>query len=220
MSTETIASRELLAQLPVDSTLILRNVAWEDYEDLLEAVGEAPGLRIAYDRGTVQIMTLSPEHESYGRLIERLIDRLSARLHVKILFFGSSTLKRKDRGRGAEPDACFYVKTAAAIGRKIQLDFATDPPPDIVVEIDVTHDSLWKFPLYAALGVPELWRYDGAALAMYQLRDADYVPVSASVALAVLDAGTLTKFLNLSSSRDQHEILLAFEEWLDSLPGA
>ena len=129
-------------------------------------------------------------------------------------------MKRKDRNRGAEPDACFYVKTAAAIGRKIQLDFASDPPPDIVVEIDVTHDSLSKFPLYAGLGVPELWRYDASALTMYHLQGADYVPVSSSVALPVLDARTLTKFLNLSSELDQHEILMAFEEWLDSLPGA
>lgn len=218
MSTQTIASPELLAQLPVDSTLILRNVSWDGYEALLEAVGEAAGLRIAYDQGTLQIMTLSPEHESYSRLIERLVDRLSARLHIKILFFGSSTMKRKDRSRGAEPDACFYVKTAAVIGRKIQLDFATDPPPDIVVEIDITHDSVSKFPLYAALGVPELWRYDGAALTMYHLQDREYLPVSSSVALRVLDAATLTHFLNLSSDKDQHEILLAFEEWLDSIP--
>jgi Uma2 family endonuclease len=127
-------------------------------------------------------------------------------------------MKRKDRSRGAEPDACFYVKTAAVIGRKIQLDFATDPPPDIVVEIDITHDSVSKFPLYAALGVPELWRYDGAALTMYHLKDREYLPVSSSVALRVLDAATLTHFLNLSSDKDQHEILLAFEEWLDSIP--
>lgn len=218
MSTQTIASPELLAQLPVDSTLILRNVPWDGYEGLLEAAGEAAGLRIAYDQGTLQIVTLSPERESYSRLIERLVDRLSARLHVKVLFFGSSTIKRKDRGRGAEPDACFYVKTAAVIGRKIQLDFATDPPPDIVVEIDITHDSVSKFPLYAALGVPELWRYDGTALTMYHLQDREYLPVSSSVALRVLDAATLTHFLQLSSDKDQHEILLAFEEWLDSIP--
>ncbi len=218
MSTQTIASPEFLAQLPVDSTLILRNVPWDGYEALLEAVGEAPGLRIAYDRGTLQIVILSPERESYSRLLERLVDRLSARLLIKILFFGSSTMKREDRSRGAEPDACFYVKTADVIGRKVQLDFATDPPPDIVVEIDITHDSVSKFLLYAALGVPELWRYDGTALTMYHLKDREYLPVSSSVALRVLDAATLTRFLNLSSDNDQHEILLAFEEWLDSIP--
>ncbi|MGH9388035.1 MAG: Uma2 family endonuclease, partial [Vicinamibacteria bacterium] len=196
MSTQIVASPELLAQLPADSTLTLRNVPWEDYEALLEVVGEAPGLGVIYDQGTLQIETLSPEHESYSKLIERLVDRLSARLHIKMLFFGSSTMKRKDLSRGAEPDACFYVKTAAAIGRRVRLDFASDPPPDIAVEIDITRDSLSKFPLYAALGVPELWRYDGTVLTMYHLKQSEYAPVSSSLALPVLDARTLTSFLN------------------------
>jgi Uma2 family endonuclease len=218
MSTGTIPYPDLIAQLPEDSTLILRNVSWDDYETLLEALGEARGLRLFYDEGTLQVMTLSSEHESYTRLIERFVDRLSAKLRIEILFFGASTMKRKDRRKGTEPDACFYVETARVIGRKIHIDFATDPPPDVVVEIDLSHDSLPKFPLYSVLGVPEIWRYDGSALTMYRLEDQHYVSVSSSAALPFLDARTLTNFLGLSSQKNQHEIVSAFEEWLDSLP--
>lgn len=218
MSIGAIPHRDLIEQLPVDSTLILRNVPWDDYEALLEAVGEAGGLRLFYDKGTLQIMMLSSEHEHYSDLIKRLVDRLSAKLRTEILFFGASTMKRRDQGRGTEPDACFYVQTARAIGRKIHLDFATDPPPDVVVEIDISHDSLSKFPLYAALGVPEIWRYDGNALTMYRLEQKQYVPVPSSAALPLLEARSLTGFLGLSSQKNQHETLLAFEEWLDSLP--
>jgi Uma2 family endonuclease len=220
MSTQTIASRELLARLPADSTLILRNVAWDDYEALLVAVGEAPGLRISYQEGTLQIMTLSSEHENCTRLLEKLIDRLSARLRIRILSFGSMTMKRKDRDRGTEPDACFYVKTAALLGPKRHIDFTKDPPPDIAVEIDVHQDSIAKFPLYAVLEIPEIWRYDGSALTIHRLQGEEYVSVPCSVALPVLDAGTLTRFLNLLSEKDQYDVLLAFEDWLDSVRGA
>lgn len=158
MSTATILDRELIDRLPGNSTLILRNVSWDDYEALLAAVGEAPGLRISYDQGTLQIMTLSSEHEFYSDLLKTLIGLLSVRLRIPVLFFGSNTIKRNKDARGLEPDACFYVQTASALGNKIHLDFATDPPPDVAVEIDVHHESLSEFPLYARLGISEIIR--------------------------------------------------------------
>lgn len=218
MSTATILDRGFIDRLPGDSTLILRNVSWDDYEALLAAVGEAPGLRISYDEGTLQIMTLSPKHESYSRLLERLVDRLSAKLRIEILFFGSSTVKRTGPKKGTEPDACFYVQSAAAIGHKIDIDFNRDPPPDIAVEIDVHHDSVAKFSLYAALGVKEIWRYDLKALTMHRLEGDHYVSAPARSALPVLDAQILTRFLGLAGEKSQGEILIAFEEWLDSIP--
>jgi len=217
MSTQTIPYRDILDRLPADSTLTLRNVSWQEYEILLDSLTEASGLRVSYDQGTLQIVTLSSEHESYSRLIEKLVDRLSARLRIRVLSFGSSTMKRMERGKGTEPDACFYVQSAAVIGNKIHLDFASDPPPDIVVEIDVTHDSLAKFDSYAALGVPEIWRYDGKELFIYRLAKDEYLSAESSLALPMLTAGILTEFLNQSRLKDQYDVLLAFEEWLESL---
>lgn len=217
MKAQTIASRELLAQLPADSTLILRNVPWDEYESVLKDVGETRGLRISYDQGTLQIMTLSSEHEFYSDLLKTLVGLLSVKLRITVLFFGSNTIKREDRSRGLEPDACFYVQTASALGHKIRLDFTKDPPPDVAVEIDVHHESLSKFPLYAALGIPEIWRYDGTALTIHRREGDQYVLAPASTALPVLDAQTLTRFLGLAGEKNQHEILLAFEEWLESL---
>lgn len=217
MSTQTIPFREILDHLPAASTLTLRNVTWEDYEALLESLSEPSGFRVSYDDGTLQIVTLSTEHESYCRLLEKLVDRLSAKLRVRVLSFGSSTMKKKERSKGAEPDACFYVQTAAAIGNRIHIDFATDPPPDIVVEIDVAHDSVAKFRSYAALGVPELWRYDGETFFIYRLERGKYLPVESSLALPRLTTSVLTRFLNLSREKDQYDVLLAFEEWLESV---
>lgn len=217
MSTQTIPYREILDHLPADSTLTLRNVSWQEYETLLGSLGEASGFRVSYDEGTLQIVTLSSEHESYCRLLEKLVGYLSTRLRIRILSFGSSTMKKKERRKGAEPDACFYARTAPAIGSRIHLDFASDPPPDVVVEIDVVDDSVAKFPSYAALGVPEIWRYDGNTFFIYRLDRGEYVNAESSLALPQLTAVVLTEFLNLSRQKDQYDVLLAFEEWLESV---
>ncbi len=170
----------------------------------------------AYDEGTLQIMALSALHESYQFLISHLVNLLSVRLRIRVLCFGSATMRKKAKQKGVEPDLSFYVQTAAAIGNRTDLDFSVDPPPDIVVEIDLQHPSLSKFPIYAALGVPEIWRYDGKSLTVYYLAGESYVITPSSVALPVLTSATLTEFLARSQHEDQYETVLAFEQWLET----
>src|SRR6266446_9188813 len=219
MSTQIISQAEAIVEMidrmPADSVLIQHGVGWNDYEELLRAVGDAPGQHISFDDGTLQIMTLSFKHEKYVRLIERIVDRLSARLRVKVLSYGSATMKKEREQKGAEPDACFYVQSADLVGKKDDLDLNVDPPPDIVVEIDLHHESLSKSPIYAGLGVPEFWRYDGTSLIIYLLREKHYVASDASASLPLLNGAVLTDFLARIPNEDQYEILLAFEEWLE-----
>jgi Uma2 family endonuclease len=218
MSTQIInlaeAIVELVDRMPPDSVLIQHDVTWNDYEELLEAVGEASGLRISFVDGTLQIMTLSQRHEKYSTLIERMVDRLSSFLRVKVLFYGSATMRKKQKQKVDEPDACFYVQNASLVGTKDEIDFNTDPPPDVVVEIDLHHDSISKFPIYAALGVPEFWRYEGNVLTIYHLIEEQYQPSEASQSLPLLTSSILTEFLGRIPKEDQYDILLAFEEWL------
>lgn len=129
MSTQMISCSEIIERLPPASTLILRGISWGEYEELLDAVGEARGLRLS---------------------------------------------------------------RAAVIGNKIHLDFSSDPPPDIVGEVDLTHESLVKFPIYAVFGVPEVWRYDGQALTIHHLQQGQYVAARASQALPLITSDTLT----------------------------
>ena len=218
MSTQIISQAEAIVEMidrmPSDSVLIQHEVSWNDYEELLRAVGEASGLRISFDDGTLQIMTLSQRHEKYSTLIERMVDRLSSFLRVKVLFYGFATMRKREKQKGVEPDACFYVQNSSLVGTKDEIDFNTDPPPDVVVEIDLHHDSISKFPIYAALEVPEFWRYDGNVLIIYLLRDGQYQPSDVSESLPLLTAAVLTEFLARTSKEDQYEILLAFEAWL------
>ena len=208
------ATVEMIGRMSADSVLVQHGISWNDYEELLDAVGEASSLRICYDEGTLQVMSPSSKHEHVAKLIERLVDLLSIRQRTKVLFYGSATLKKQSEQKGAEPDACFYVQTADAVGTKEQIDFDTDPPPDVVVEIDIHHESISKLPIYAAFGVPELWRYDGESLTIHHLLDGQYVLANASKALPILTSAVLTQFLARSPKEDQYDIVLAFEEWL------
>ncbi|HSE38644.1 MAG TPA: Uma2 family endonuclease, partial [Blastocatellia bacterium] len=177
-------------------------------------------LRITYDNGSLHAMTISAEHEKYTFFINSLIAGIRLRLRMNILAFGSATMRKTRLAKGHEPDACFYVQTAALIGNRIQLDFETDPPPDIAVEIDVRHDSRSRFPVYAALGVPEVWRYDSHSMTIYHLsRQGDeqqYVDQDNSAALPMLTAHLLTEMIEVMREKGELNALLAFDEWLQS----
>ncbi len=208
------ATVEMIGRMSADSVLVQHGISWNDYEELLDAIGEASSLRICYDEGTLQVMTLSQRHEKYSTLIERMVDRMSSFLRVRVLFYGSATMRKRQKQKGVEPDACFYVQNAPLVGTKDEIDFNTDPPPDVVVEIDLHHDSISKFPIYAALEVPEFWRYDGNVLTIYHLREGQYQPSQVSESLPLLTGAVLTEFLARTSKEDQYDILSAFEEWM------
>lgn len=223
MSTQIASNYDMVSQLPENASVTFQDVGWDEYEELLEQVGEAPGLRISYDNGSLQVMTISSEHEKYAFFINSLIAGIRLRLRMNILAFGSATMRKPKRSAGDEPDACFYVQTAALIGNKIQLDFETDPPPDVVVEIDVHHDSRSRFGVYARLGVPEIWRYDGRVMTIYYLAkdaaDIDaslYVEQETSAALPMLTAQILTETIERMRRDGELNALLAFDEWLQS----
>jgi Uma2 family endonuclease len=207
---------ELIERLPTDGALIQHGFTWDEYEELLHVLGDSSGVRVSYNDGTLQIMSPSQKHEKCARLIERLVGALSLRLRIRVLSYGSSTVKKQREQKGVEPDACFYVQNATLVGTKEEIDFNVDPPPDVAVEIDFHHQSLSKFPIYATLGVPEIWRHDGDSLTIYHLRDEQYVVSDASLALPLLTSAVLTEFLARSPKQDQYDILLAFEEWLSA----
>jgi Uma2 family endonuclease len=222
MSTEITSYYEIVSQLPDDASVTFNDVSWDEYEELLAQVGEAPGLRISYDNGSLHVMTISAEHERYSEFIKSLIGIIRLRLRINTVSIGSATMRKRRRSKGHEPDASFYVQTAGLIGNKLQIDFETDPPPDIVVEIDVHHDSRSRFPIYGALRVPEIWRYDGHAMTIYYLIEnpvagtSAYIEREASAALPMLTAQLLTEMLERMRSDGELNALLAFDEWLQS----
>ena len=210
MSTQTADYVEAVEHLPDGAMLVVPNVSWEDYEDLLADLGDRPGVRVSYDEGRLEIMSPLPEHEKYKESVVCIARALSEELGIPLEACGSATWKRRALRKGAEPDTCFYLVNAERIIGKPTIDLDTDPPPDIVVEIDTTNESLSKFPIYAALRIPEIWRYDGARVQMYELSGDTYAGVDESRFLPGLSCSVLLAFLETSKTHGQTEALTRF----------
>lgn len=216
MSTRAAGYLDAIEHLPEGSTLVIHQVTWEDYERLLGDVSERPGLRISYDCGKLEIMSPLPEHEEYGRFIERLVQILAEELDLKVQSYGSATWKRQKLTKGAEPDCCYYIKNAGLVIGKRKFDLESDPPPDVVVEIDTTNESLSKFSIYAALSVPEIWRYDGNKIQFYELGSMGYRESTGSRFFSQLTPAMLADALEKSKSEGQTSALRAFRQQLQS----
>lgn len=206
---------EIVRNLPEKTVLTFYEKTFEDYEKLLEDVGEASWLRIWFNEGVLQVMTLSIEHENYSVIVHDFVKTLSLRKKIRVLGYRSATIKVDKNSQGAEPDNCYYVQSADKLPNKIVINFGVDPMPDIVVEIDIHHQSKYKFPIYADFGISEIWRYDGKKFEILKLQiDKTYREIERSEALPLLTSQILGDFLGQSREKDQYEILLAFDEWL------
>jgi Uma2 family endonuclease len=216
MTARTADYVSVIDRLPRGATLKFDHIDWEGYERLLDEVNERPGLRISYDSGRLTVVSPLPEHEEYKGTIYGLVLILAEELDLNLETRGSATYRRQRESKGAEPDESFYVKTADAIIGKRTIDLTVDPPPDIVVEIDSTNNSLWKFPIYAALGVSEIWRYDGKQAQIYRLVDQIYVESSSSGSFELITAAVLTEFIELSKTQGQSSARSRFRQWIRS----
>src|SRR5437016_3795766 len=119
-------------QLLHEGSVLLENVAWETYERLLREAGERH-IRMTYDNGDLEIMTLSFGHENLGEIIARFIAILTLELGMSLRSGGSTTLRKKLKRKGLEPDKCFWIKNAKAMRDKTKWDPKLDPPPDLAV---------------------------------------------------------------------------------------
>lgn len=175
--------------------IVLDGISWETYARLLEEYKGGAGTRFTYDQGRLEIVVLSARHEKYKDLLTLLVNVLADCLGIDIESFGSTTFRRADLSRGFEPDACFYIQHAAQVRGKDELDLDIDPPPDLVVEIDISHGSLDKFPLYAAVGVAEIWRWNGEEVTVYGLDGVEYNAREASLVLPGVRGTTLSELM-------------------------
>jgi Uma2 family endonuclease len=209
--------REAIEHLPPGGMLVVNGVSWEEYETLLDELEDRPGVRVTFDRGRIQAVSPLRRHEQYSRLVEYIAVHTAGTLTLPIESLGTVTLRQRDRERGVEADCCFYIANAHRIGGKDTLDLTVDPPPDIVVEIDMSTDSNAKLTIYAGLGVPEIWLYNGRRMRILELQSeiSGYFEVPHGRFLECLTVPVLERFLELSRTTTYHEVLRAFRAWLE-----
>jgi Uma2 family endonuclease len=218
MSVQAIDYFQEASLLRPGSAIRLTGVTWDDYVNLTTGDRDLPGKRVYYDSGTMDIMAPLPIHEDSKGLVHDLVVILADELEVEIESLGSTTLRNEPRGKGAEADDCFYLGSRPEITGKESLNLERESPPDIVVEIDTTSDSLSKVPIYRALRVPEIWRYDGERAYFYRLTTGGYQTVPASPSFPILESKRLSEFLEIGKTRSQSVARRAFRSWLRAKP--
>lgn len=214
MSTATATNYlKVIEQLMPETPVVFHNVSWEEYELLVEELWGIRSVHVSYDKGTLEIMAISPEHDYFGLCLHDLIRFATLRLKIRLRSFGHATMKKSKILAGKEPDGCYYVKSLALIGKRIQLDFEQDPPPDIAVEIDLSTNTIPKLPIYQRLGVAEVWLYDGYEMTIYRLSEQGYEPSEQSLELPGFTNALLTEFLHASQSpADDNQLLEEYVE--------
>jgi len=197
----------------VTQRVILNEISWETYQRLMEERGEQPQPRYAYDRGRLEIMVTSYEHENVKHVLDMLVELLAAELEIDVEGAASTTFQREDLAQGFEPDASFYVQHASRIRGQKQIDLYTDPPPDLVIEIDISHPSLNKFPIFTGLGIPEVWRYHKEAITVFTLAGDSYRAQSVSELFPGVTDADLTLLISEGRQMKRSDWFRSVREW-------
>ncbi len=230
MTTVAEAEAELvetgLRTLPGGRGLVLLDVAWADYWQCLDIRDRLrPTAKLTYYRGTMELMTKSITHERYAFNLGRFVSYLCEELGVPCLGCRETTVSREDLERGFEPDEWFYVGPNAArmVGhvQSRQLDFTSDPPPDLAIEVEVSRTLLDRIDIYAAVGVMEIWRFDGQNLTAWRLRgDKTYEAVAVSPVFPTVPLAELVRYVHLAGTVDDTTLARQFRGWVRGLPPA
>lgn len=200
-------------ETPAEARVLLRGVSWDTYERLFAEHNESAGPRFTYDDGNLEILTLSLEHEQPNRTLASLVGLILVEWDIEFVEAGSSTFKRSDLAKGFEPDSCFFIRHAEQVRGKRRLELPGDPPPDLVIEIEVTEPLLPRLPIFAAVGVPEIWCCDDASLRVLLFDAGSYREAAASAAVPGLGAGTIAEFLRLSREMKSPAWARHVREW-------
>jgi Uma2 family endonuclease len=198
--------------------IVLDNVSWEFYEHLLDEIGGSP-LRVTYDQGSLEIMSPLPKHERWGAWIARLVELMCTERGIDFECLGSTTFRDEAIKKGLEPDECYYFQKASeAREMEEKFDPAVDPAPELAIEIDITSRSLPREPIYAGLGIAEVWRFDGKKLHILHLQGEAYVARNTSLAFPDLPMAEFSAFVLRMPEPNHLKIVDEFRQWVRSLP--
>ncbi len=199
--------------IPPGQKVLLKDVSWQEFEEILTDLGENRSSRIAYANNTLEILAPLPKHEISKEIISDLLKALLEELDKEFLTLGSTTFKNEQMAKGIEPDNCFYIENEAKFRGKERLDLTIDPPPDLALEIDVT--SRTHTNIYATLGVGELWRFENGKLQIYVLENNQYIESEFSPHFPDLPlAEIIPEYSDRCQTLGRNKTMKAFRKWV------
>jgi Uma2 family endonuclease len=200
--------------ITTSSGVLLQGISWDTYQSLVRELESQPSKRLTYDNGLLEIFMPLPPHESYKRWTGRLVETLTEELDIEIRSLSACTWSRKDLAKGVEADECYYIQNEAVIRGRMDIDLTFDPPPDLAIEIDITSPSLPRLPIYSALGVPEVWRFDGEKMVILCAVDGKYQEVAASIAIPIVTPEILQTWLTQATTMGETTWVKALRRWV------
>lgn len=193
--------------------VVLYDVSWNTYERLLEAIGDRR-LRHSYDQGALEIISPLKRHDAAKSLLGRLIEAAALEWDIDIESLGSTTLRKEPASKGLEPDECYYVAHSDQTRRYDDYDPNRDPPPDLAVEVDMFNSSIDRLAIYAAIGVPEVWRLQDGRLQFYRLSRKKYLPIKSSLSFPGLVSEVVEQLVHKQRTTQENAIVREFIAWL------
>ncbi len=209
-------SRAVARLLDKKNHLFLDQVSWGEYQAILDELeGEGRRLRHTYDRGRLEIMTKSGAHEVPKSLLGSFIVILAEEMKRRIFMGGELTQQKEAKKRGIEPDQCYWVANEPRVRGKLEFDFNRDPPPDVLIEVEVSRTIIKRLPVLAALGVPEVWRFNRKTLQVGILQpEGQYQWGNESPSFPGIPINNLSRFLLMARTTDHTTIGRRFRKWV------
>ena len=199
---------------PAETRTLLENISWQTFKAMLADMGSSRNTRLAYENGRLEILTPFMAHENSNRVIEGFIGVLCEKLELEIKRSGSLTLTRDDLERGGEPDSSYYIQNEYRVINNEKIDLNIDPPPDLVLEVEYSKPKVDKFKIYAAIGIPEFWRFNGSVLRIYLLNDGQYIEVEQSPTFGEVPVKEIPRFIQETRINGEMATTRAFRAWV------
>jgi Uma2 family endonuclease len=196
--------------------LLLQNITWQTYQSLVHELESQPTKHLTHNNGVLEIWIPLPPHESYKRLLGRLVEVITEELDIEIRSLSSATWSREDLLKGVEADECYYIQNEAIVRGKMNIDLTIDPPPDLAIEIDISSPSLPRLPIYAALSVPEVWQFDGKNFKILEWVTGEYISQIQSKALPAVTVEVVQSLLVQSQNMGETSWVKTVRQWAKS----
>jgi Uma2 family endonuclease len=196
------------------SRFLLQNVSWETYESLLADL-ENSSVRLTYDNGKLELMSPLPKQGREQKLLGRLIEAYTEERNIPIAGFAQTTWRDRSEGKGLEPDECYYIRNEHLVRARDDIKIPDDPPPDLAIEVDVTHNTLNKKTICAALKIGELWNWENERLTVFAWQpNRGYLEVTVSPNLPDLPPNEVSRFMMMRHHMGDTQLIRLFRRWV------
>jgi Uma2 family endonuclease len=211
------APHDAFSSIVSETRIAIEGVSYEFYKQFCDEVGEQP-IRLSYNDGCLEIMVTKSSHEFFKKMLAKLVEATVFELNIPVRSGGAMTFQRDDLKKGFEPDECWWLAHESIVRKTTDFDFQKDPPPDLAIEVEVSHSLAGRIHILAAIKIPEVWRYDGRTL-RFCILDAEgqYVDAECSKSFPFLRPELLQAYLALPDEEDETTRLRKYVNWLRSL---